>query len=524
MEQSKSSTGIKQAIIYLRVSTEEQVDNFSLETQEKICRQEAERRGMEVAQVFKEEGRSAKTIVGRPMLIEMLEYFRKNKRTIDALIIYRLDRLSRSTSDYLAIRKKLAECQIALVSASEPTGNSPTERFIETMLASFAQMDNDVKSERTRNGMKARFLAGLPSGTPPFGYKNENGYAVKNPKTWDLTKKAWELMSTGTKTLSEMANLMNDWGLRQMFKGKEYLLKPQAISRMFRNKFYIGVLTSERYPDEVQGQHTPMVSEALFYRVQAVIDGRNTNLQVKLARRNKDNTEFPLRRITTCAKCGSHFTGAWSKGKYSKYAYYFCSKRCGMSSVPMDELQNAVICFLSRITPTKEALDAFIAMLRRTYYQRVTQLQKRRDGADIELKKLHELRRALIQKNLSGVYTDDIFKEQNKIIEDQIATIQITKDDAMLSKYNLEAIVKFMKEKFDNLGRTYQMSTLSQIRVLLCSIAPAGMPWSYPGLSNTVISPIYQRIRVFDTEGIGPGALGQNRTVISSLEGRCSIR
>jgi len=187
MEQSKSSTGIKQAIIYLRVSTEEQVDNFSLETQEKICRQEAERRGMEVVQVFKEEGRSAKTIVGRPMLIEMLEYFRKNKRTIDALIIYRLDRLSRSTSDYLAIRKKLAECQIALVSASEPTGNSPTERFIETMLASFAQMDNDVKSERTRNGMKARFLAGLPSGTPPFGYINENGYAVKNPKTWDLT-------------------------------------------------------------------------------------------------------------------------------------------------------------------------------------------------------------------------------------------------------------------------------------------------------------------------------------------------
>ena len=114
MEIAKNNTEIKRAIIYLRVSTEEQVDNFSLETQEKICKQEAERRGMEVAQIFKEEGRSAKNIVGRPVLVEMLEFCRKNKRNIDALIVYRLDRLSRQTGDFLAIRKKLAENQIIL--------------------------------------------------------------------------------------------------------------------------------------------------------------------------------------------------------------------------------------------------------------------------------------------------------------------------------------------------------------------------------------------------------------------------
>lgn len=82
------------------------------------------------------------------------------------------------------------------------------------------------------------------------------------------------------------------------------------------------------------------------------------------------------------------------------------------------------------------------------------------------------MRQALIQKNLNGVYSDEIFKEQNKLIEEQIANIQVTKDDALLAKYNLEAIIKFMKEKFNNLGTTYQMSNLSQIRVLLCSIFP----------------------------------------------------
>lgn len=58
-----------------------------------------------------------------------------------------------------------------ILSASEPTGNTPTERFIESMLASFAQMDNDMRSERTKNGLRARFLAGLTSGTPHWDIK-----------------------------------------------------------------------------------------------------------------------------------------------------------------------------------------------------------------------------------------------------------------------------------------------------------------------------------------------------------------
>ena len=75
---------INSAVIYLRVSTEEQVDNFSLDTQLEICTKEAERRGIQINKTFREEGKSAKTITGRPVLIEMLEYCRKNKKSVDA--------------------------------------------------------------------------------------------------------------------------------------------------------------------------------------------------------------------------------------------------------------------------------------------------------------------------------------------------------------------------------------------------------------------------------------------------------
>ena len=118
-----------------------------------------------------------------------------------------------------------------------------------------------------------------------------------------------------------------------------------------------------------------------------------------------------------------------------------------------------------------------------------------------------------------AVLSPCLLKATQKLIEDQIAALNIAKDDALLSKYNLEAIVKFMKEKFANLGTTYKMSNLSQLRVLLCSITPSGMMWSYPGLSNTQISPIYQQIRMFDDMGIGSSAAGESRTLTPLLTG-----
>ncbi len=494
IDSTSKPPGSGKAVIYLRVSTEEQVENYSLDTQADICRKEAERRGFGILEIFREEGRSAKTIRDRPTLIELLEFCRKHRKEVDAVIVYRLDRISRQTADYLAIRKKLTECDITLISASEPTGDTPTERFIETMLAGFAQMDNDVRGERARNGMKARFMSGLYNGPPPLGYVRQDGYAAKDAESYSIVQEAWELMATGTKSLRDMANFLNEKGVRNRRKGyKETLIRKQTMSSIFRNKFYAGKVVSRKYGQEVQGQHPPMITEEVFYRVQAVLDGKNHNTPIRLARRTRNNPDFPLRRVVRCGRCGQSFTGAWSKGKRLLYGYYFCIKRCGAkSNVPLAEIEPETKGLLESITLKPETTQLINAFIRRTYVLRVGALRLKRDQADIELKKVYETRQALIEKNLDGTYSDEIFKEQNKILEEKIGAIQTAKDVATIEKYNLEAITQFIQDKFTNLNNTYEEADLERKRVLLCSIFPKGLAWSYPGYSNTQISPFYQ--------------------------------
>lgn len=161
------------AVIYTRVSSEEQVDNMSLGNQEVACRDFIARQpgDLKVDEVFVEEGESAKS-ADRTKLKEMLEYCRENKHKVGHVVVYKLDRFARSVQDHMALQTILKKMDIILWSATEPIGETTTGKLMEHVLASFAQFDNDVRSERCRAGMKARALEGCWVVNAPIGYTN----------------------------------------------------------------------------------------------------------------------------------------------------------------------------------------------------------------------------------------------------------------------------------------------------------------------------------------------------------------
>ena len=152
---------MKNAIIYCRVSTSEQVEGTSLDFQEKLCREHAIKLGFNVLKVFVEEGESAKT-ADRTQLKAMMEYSVKNykEKEIKLLVIYKIDRLARMTEDYLAIKGYFNRLGIKIDSTTENIEDSPTGRLVENMIANIAQFDNEVRAERCRNGLVEAFRAG----------------------------------------------------------------------------------------------------------------------------------------------------------------------------------------------------------------------------------------------------------------------------------------------------------------------------------------------------------------------------
>lgn len=140
-------------------------------------------------------------------------------------------------------------------------------------------------------------------------------------------------------------------------------------------------------------------------------------------------------------------------------------------------------------------------------------MQKIRNDSDGEIMKLQKMRRQLVEKNLSGVYSDEIFKEQNAIIEDKMMKAQIAKHDDIFEKYSITKITDFMSTMLADLGNWYKSSDLSQKKVLISSIFPAGIVWSYPGYSNCKISLLYKAIQSFEDPLSSSGAAGGSRTL-----------
>ena len=117
-----------------------------------------------------------------------------------------------------------------------------------------------------------------------------------------------------------------------------------------------------------------------------------------------------------------------------------------------------------------------------------------------------ETRRQLVEKNLSGIYSDEIFKEQNAIIEEKMTRAQIVKEDSLIDQYNIDKVTDFMRTKLADLGETYKSSSINQAKVLLGSIFPSGLSWDYNGTLNHEIRPIYQYIQGSWDKGVPYGA------------------
>lgn len=238
------------AVAYIRVSSKEQVQGTSLDSQEVACRDYAEKLGIMLPDenIFREEGESA-TLSQRPKLVEMLDFVKKNKGKISHCIVFRVDRLARDTYVHSAIRVKLKTNGVRFVSVSEPIGEDPTGNLMETILSGMAQFDNEVRTARTTSGMRARTNQGGWPHDSPLGYRkvrSPSGISTIEPdETADIIAKLLYEFSKGAMSVKDACDYASDIGIRAK-SGKP--CGWQSIKNILIDPKYAGFIKS-KYTD-----------------------------------------------------------------------------------------------------------------------------------------------------------------------------------------------------------------------------------------------------------------------------------
>lgn len=225
---------MKKACVYTRVSTDAQGEDgkVSLPEQERMAKACIESKGWQYIRTYEDNGYSGRT-TDRPALQQMLTDIENGE--IEAVVIYKLDRLSRKQRDTLSIIEEyLLKNEVDLVSLNETLDtSSPWGRAMIGVLSSFNQLESENIAMRTAMGRYAAAReGGYAGGKPPLGYRAVEGHLVIVPEEAEIVRLVFALRSEG-KTLQAITNELNSRGYTSK-KGNEF--KHSAIQTILNNE------------------------------------------------------------------------------------------------------------------------------------------------------------------------------------------------------------------------------------------------------------------------------------------------
>jgi site-specific DNA recombinase len=464
------------ALIYVRVSTTEQVDNYSLETQERSCREYCGQHDLGVDRVFRDEGQSAKTI-DRPQLQEMLNYCvtEAKRRGITAVVVYRVDRLARVLEDHTSIRAAFVKLGVEVRSATEAFDDSPGGKFIENVMASVAQLDNDVRSVRTTAGMQEGARRGRWMWRPPIGYTkgapSPSASLVPDPAGAALLAQGFEAIACGRLSRPDALRELTAQGLRTA-SGRA--VSPQTFHNLLKNPIYKGRVIKPKWDIDVSGDFEPLVTASVFDRVQDILDGKKPTRS-----HTRDHPDFPLRRVVRCGRCTKPLTSSWSKGRNKHYPYYRCPKgRCG-NSIPKDKLEDLVLEQLADMTVSPEILLLLKAIVEDTWKKRTALTRTRQHKLRQDEHRLQTRLNQLTDKYLDNKGIDQqTYEDQKGRISEDLSEVRAALAETTVTTADISSTIDFAQKLLGDLpGCWNRLQPLERTQFLL-ALLPAGFTYT----------------------------------------------
>lgn len=465
------------AIAYIRVSTDEQVHGTSLDSQRDACLKYAADHSIDLpmTNIFREEGVSAK-LIDRPQLARMLDYCAKHKGEITHCIIWKVDRLARKSEYHHIIKAQLTKLGIKLVSVTEPISDDPMGNLMDSMLAAFAQFDNDIRTARTTGGMKARLEQGGWPHAAPFGYrriKTPSGIVTIEPnEDAPKMKHLLEEFSTGAYTVQNARDLAHELGIKQK-NGTQRSW--QMVKNYIQNPLYAGFVTSDYIEGRlIKGLHEPIINEATYYRNKAILDGSITNYS-----RQAEN-EWPLRGGFLRHICGKGMTGSAPRGNSGPSPRYACPQcKAKVIGAPVSKGKDIVhadfIELMERIRPSEANMKLFKHIVLREWNNELKDTHKLAKQLDDEINDLEQKRSRVLDLFIENKITEQDKDRKLAEFDASMTTMKLRRSEVGMDVEDKESIIDGALLFMSNPGQFWNLAPIEVKRRIQDAVFPKGL-------------------------------------------------
>jgi site-specific DNA recombinase len=457
----ENELGVQNCVIYTRVSSKEQMDtNQSLEWQKKYCMEYAIKNKLNIQGYFGGTYESAKSDE-RKEFTRMLKFVKSSKEKISYILVYSLDRFSRTGDSAIYISGELKKTGVNIMAVTQPIDtNSHAGALQQNIQFIFSKYDNDLRRQKTIDGMREKLLKGDWIGHAPTGYAfikgaptqtiivSEKGEAIKQAFTWRANGMTYDQIITKLKPLG-------------------VFMPKQTLTTIFRNPFYCGFMSHNLLNGEViKGNHPALIDEKLFLRANELkkTDGFKSK---------KENDYLPLKGFVKDADSNASFTGYLIK---KKGLYYYKANKIGIKiNRSTTIMHNKFKELLANYTIDSSHIEPLKIQLQFTWENLTESNSSEKKTLSMKLNEVEEGLYNLRKRHAIGTVSLDVYEQfsNEMIIQKEAVLEELEKLNQKLS--NPKELIHFACKLATNLAPVWDSGDYYQKQMFQNVLFPKGL-------------------------------------------------
>lgn len=478
---------MKTALLYTRVSTDDQNNGYSPRYQLDVLQRYCELNNIKSLQHFHDD-HSAKTF-NRPQFQKLLLQLKKNKGFAELLLFTKWDRFSRNAGDAYAMLRQLNKLSIEAQAIEQPLDlQVPENKMMLAFYLAAPEVENERRALNVMSGMHRAAKEGRYMGKAPFGYINRKNESRKwidvVPDRAAMVKEIFEAIASEKYSAQSILTYYQKKGLP---------IRKNAFWNMIKNPLYCGFVRVPAYgghPEEwVKGQHEAIITPGLYQQVQQVLFSKKKNQKTK----KTVHEDFPLRGYLICPHDGKLLTASASQSRGRKYPYYHCTSQCGVR-FPAAQVHAAIQQELAKWQPHPAVMELYKQIL----YDVFTSNRKNHKAELQQLKQqlAHHTQRITKARDLllnSSIEADD-FKAIKQEAEKEITLIESRIAEHEAQSGNLLPLVDAALQSLQHIAAHYQAANATVKREIIASIFPEKLTFTKNGYRNIRVTEAVQLI------------------------------